>query len=670
MKKMKKLLALVFVTCALTSAFSAGADIVVLMDASGTILPWFEEINNRVLVDITRKFVRQGDTFHLISFNSRVNLEIVQPIETEADISRVVSRFMLLYPLGQNSDFISGLHYTWQYVSSLEQSREKIVIVISDGIFNPPKDSTYASFTTDQVKSEITKIARQIRGAGWNVYYIKLPFPEQAEIKNLDGNLISGSAKKGNGKDGADGETTSTSGDTKQYYDVSSEFSSSLDITQSQLPKDNVPLTFIDSVFSMPEAVFPQELGKKGRVFILPVKLRNTSDNRVNMELTSVYWQDMDILGRTSFLNLSPGERGTLRAEIHLPKTVSNGPLDLPVRLQFSGGLRVNPQSGTVHLTVVPFSPEMLFMSGVPVVFSIILILLAILFVLFLILFVIRKTARPVPDAVNAAETAARYREETLRTASAKKAPSISVTAVGSAKMTNMPAATATNRAAADILASSAKPQDTGLSVLADYAAKSKAPSMEIASPDSVKAKKISLFGLSRERSGDASVSMIASEQAAEKDERLSVLNNAAKVNVVHEAIRTGANADEPIFIAENSNIMLELVVGNQNSNIGKRNIHMMKAGSRLSIGGGVSAFLVFLVRFPSHIAEIRYDGKRCDLAILKPQYFPNETENVIRDCIGREFILRSDKSYDVAFTLKVYEDPVLKLNRLLNSIG
>ena len=371
MKKMKKLLALVFMTCALTSAFSAGADIVVLMDASGTILPWFEEINNRVLVDITRKFVRQGDTFHLISFNSRVNLEIVQPIETEADISRVVSRFMLLYPLGQNSDFISGLHYTWQYVSSLEQSREKIVIVISDGIFNPPKDSPYAAFTTDQVKSEITKIARQIRGAGWNVYYIKLPFPEQAEIKNLDGNLISGSVKKGKAKDDAqsDGGTASESGTPKQYYDVSSEFSSSLDITQSQLPKDNVPLTFIDSVFSMPEAVFPQELGKKGRVFILPVKLRNTSDNRVNMELTNVYWKDMDILGRTSFLNLSPGERGTLRAEIHLPKTVSNGSLDLPVRLQFSGGLRVNPQSGTVHLTVVPFSAEMVFMSGVPVVF-------------------------------------------------------------------------------------------------------------------------------------------------------------------------------------------------------------------------------------------------------------------------------------------------------------
>ena len=66
------------------TARAAGADIVVLMDASGTILPWFDQINGRILTDITKKFVRTGDTFHLISFNSRSNLEIVQPVLGEA----------------------------------------------------------------------------------------------------------------------------------------------------------------------------------------------------------------------------------------------------------------------------------------------------------------------------------------------------------------------------------------------------------------------------------------------------------------------------------------------------------------------------------------------------------------------------------------------------------
>ncbi|HOF84945.1 MAG TPA: VWA domain-containing protein, partial [Treponemataceae bacterium] len=121
MRNVKRFIAVIVLLCASCVLFASGADIVVLMDASGTILPWFDQVNSRILPDITRKFVRQGDTFHLISFNSRVNLEIVQPVQNEQDVSRVVSRFMLLYPLGQNSDFLSGLNYTHQYVSSLPE---------------------------------------------------------------------------------------------------------------------------------------------------------------------------------------------------------------------------------------------------------------------------------------------------------------------------------------------------------------------------------------------------------------------------------------------------------------------------------------------------------------------------------------------------------------------
>jgi len=94
-----------------------------------------------------------------------------------------------------------------------------------------------------------------------------------------------------------------------------------------------------------------------------------------------------------------------------------------------------------------------------------------------------------------------------------------------------------------------------------------------------------------------------------------------------------------------------------------------MKAGTRLSIGGGSSAFLVFLVRFPQRIAELRYDGERCDLAILKPEFFPLETVNIIENCIGRDFVIVSDKGYEVTFRIRVYEDPVVELNRLLTSI-
>lgn len=79
---------------------------------------------------------------------------------------------------------------------------------------------------------------------------------------------------------------------------------------------------------------------------------------------------------------------------------------------------------------------------------------------------------------------------------------------------------------------------------------------------------------------------------------------------------------------------------------------------------------MVFLVKFPASLAEIRYDGVSCSLAILKPEYFPEETDTVIEDCLNRDIILRSDKGYEVTFRLKKYENPAIQLNRLLLSLN
>ncbi len=679
-KKIKKFLALVLLACALAPAVSEGADIVVLMDASGTILPWFDEINSKVLVDITRKFVREGDTFHLISFNSRVNLEIVQPIGSEADVSRVVSRFMLLYPLGQNSDFLSGLHYTWQYVSTLEQSREKVVIVISDGIFNPPADSPYASYNNDQVKADIAQISRQIRGAGWSVYYVKLPFPEDAEITTLDGKSVSvpqdAKASKGSKKAATTGsdskEKEGANAERKKYVDISSEFESALDIGVSELQPESVPNTFVDSLFSMPEVAFPDDLGKRGRNFVLPLRLKNVSDKTVNMELTGVYWEDIDVLGKNAFLNLSPGASGTLRAEIRLPETVALGPQELPLSLRFSGGTRVNPQSGTVRLTVIPFSPEMFFVSGASLALSAILVAIALLFVFILVIVVVRKTARPVPDAVSAAATAESMAERDKYRGTASAEPARAKHAgkpFGSPGKSLFGERSSSDNAAREVLSNAARPERTGLSALSEIDVAKDVDRKSLLASMATKEDKQIHYSVERDESADRNVAVMASALAEERAARLSVLTDAAKKYAIHETARSGASASEPIVVRESGNVMLELSVSNQNTNIGKRNVHMMRAGSRLSIGGGRSAFLIFLVRFPSNIAEIRFDGKQCSLAILKPEYFPYETENVIEDCVGRDFVAVSDKGYEVAFTVKVYEDPVVKLNRLLKSI-
>lgn len=681
MRKIKRFLALLLVGGALTSAFGAGADVVVLMDSSGTILPYFEEINSRILVDITKKFVRVDDTFHLISFNSRVNLEIVQPVKSEEDISRIVSRFMLLYPLGQNSDFISGLNYTWQYVSSLEQNREKIVIIISDGIFNPPAASPYATFAPERVKSEISQIAQKIRGAGWNVFYIKLPFPENAEIYTLDGNKIAseGTAKQaGTQASGTEAttsaETTTQGPEPKHYTDVSSEFTESLDIPQSALPEGDVPGSFVDSVFTLPEVEFPGDLGKKGRVFVLPLKIRNTASAPVNMELTGVYFDEVNLLSKTSFLNLSPGARGTLAAELRLPSTILKGPQDIPVRLEFSGNMRVIPQNGTIHLTVTGLSLGLLFKTGSSIVLAVVFILAALAFIGLLFAFIVRKTARPASDAIDSAHKASRP-EQTAAPATA--------TSVASEKpaMHAPPAQTAETRSPVDERLpnrSSMVKAESPLSAL------QVTPAAETAQATLAAARGTGTVGLPANAKAiaedrriaytvekidsSAEVDSLASLQKAETQERFAVLDSAAKKPAIQSARYAGADANARVEVRKNANILLELNVSRQNPNIGKRNIHMMKAGSRLSIGGGKSSFLIFLVKFPPNIAEIRYDGEQCSLAILKPEYFPYEKQNIIENCVNKTFRIVSDRAYEVEFDFAVFEDPATRINRILTS--
>lgn len=678
------------------------ADIVVLMDASGTILPWFDQINNRILVDITRKFVREGDTFHLISFNSRSNLEIVQPVVSEADVSRIVSRFMLLYPIGQNSDFLTGLQYTWQYVNTLDQQRQKIVIVISDGIFNPPSSSQYASFSSEQVTAEISAYAKKIRGAGWSVYYIKLPFPDNATITSLDGTTVSipatdqDSSLSATGPSGGAESGTSSEDSTKQgkdqagsqsdspvteYVDVSGTFTESLGVDATRLPEGDIPLGFVDTVFDLPEITFPESLGKTGRSLILPLGVRNSGKNPINLELSGVLLGNTNILERHAFVSLDKNARGNLKAELLIPDSIDSGPQSLHFTLQFAGNARVHPQEGTVSLVITAFSPLSFFRQGGSIAFALILIVLAAAFVALIVSIVVRHTAAPAHRALNEAkEMDARFTSnvESASPFSADKSVH----------------GASTFRDAGDLLphgknavntGAFEKTKDTSRDAIPARADKTLSSAMVAsgwAGTDILKTEKKDKtidFNLSRDKKInftaekdtrlDSEVRDLLLDQERQRRAGYDILTQAANKKIYHAHIPSGADPDEAIPVVEQRSKMFELQVRYQTRMIGKRNIHVMKAGSRLSLGGGNSSFLVFLVRFPQRIADIRFDGKKCSLAILKPAYFPFETDNVIHDCVDREFIIVSDKDYEIRFTIKEYEDPVVTINRLLTSI-
>ena len=66
----------------------------------------------------------------------------------------------------------------------------------------------------------------------------------------------------------------------------------------------------------------------------------------------------------------------------------------------------------------------------------------------------------------------------------------------------------------------------------------------------------------------------------------------------------------------------------------------------------------------------MQYDGTDYRVSILKREYFPYEASNTIPNCIGRDITAVSKKGYHVTFTFRGYEDPMVRLNTILTSIG
>jgi hypothetical protein len=116
--------------------------------------------------------------------------------------------------------------------------------------------------------------------------------------------------------------------------------------------------------------------------------------------------------------------------------------------------------------------------------------------------------------------------------------------------------------------------------------------------------------------------------------------------------------------------LMLKLFVLDQNTFIGKRNTHLVKPGVSFTVGGGNSDFLIFLVPVPANIGELKYESSGCNFYPRKNQYFPDTGSTPVNDCIGKNIRVMSEKGYELFFRFEQYEDPLLKLNRLMHSVN
>ncbi|GHV66553.1 hypothetical protein AGMMS49928_01510 [Spirochaetia bacterium] len=149
----------------------------------------------------------------------------------------------------------------------------------------------------------------------------------------------------------------------------------------------------------------------------------------------------------------------------------------------------------------------------------------------------------------------------------------------------------------------------------------------------------------------------------------LGALLAAALVFLVNILVRRLKNSPNRALVTASDSLMLSLFVEDQNTAIGRRNVHSLKPGYSLTVGGGKSDFLIFLVPLPEAIADIRYDGQTCAFIPRKSQYFPDLGSTELANCIGKTIRIISDKKYELKIKFELYEDPLEALNRLLVSV-
>jgi len=172
-----------------------------------------------------------------------------------------------------------------------------------------------------------------------------------------------------------------------------------------------------------------------------------------------------------------------------------------------------------------------------------------------------------------------------------------------------------------------------------------------------------------------------ASSKPESRDEKTKFAdhsNDLAKYAAVQNKKRSTPYDNRPVktessksaVINPSGPLLLNLFVEDQNTAIGKRNVHSLKSGYSLSVGGGQSDFLIFLVPIPSRIGEIRREGSQCSFIPRKPKYFPDLGSNELRDCINKTIRVISDKNYELRFRFEMYEDPLEAINRVLMSVN
>ncbi len=566
----------------LTAALPAVAeemDMIVLLDVSESMFPYFDDTVNFLLKDIVDEHLEYGDGFHLLSFSSVPEQEIHRQIKSDQDIEASLARIMLLHPLGKYTDLISAMNYLYGYVRDLSLSTSKNILILTDGIHDPPPGSAFPASGADareKNRTEAIRIAQELKREGWKVRLIEFPRTSKT------GSTTSGLASD-------NGNTSANTTDTDESNDLYGPISETLGVDVIPYQKGN---GISHTATGAPSLEFPDNLGRVGTDFSVPFTITNYLDEPIIIHLEEIRTREGNILIEPQQLRVDPSKKATLNAKVSL-KGYEDGEYALDTELIFSDDLRIFPRKGELRFEL---SPSGIVRFKVPF-----LIIIAIIALILLLVFTIIPLRRHIESNADADSTVFGPRHRDRRDDQEK---------LNSSDKTQIKANTTlpvTRRG------KESSPSKTGTKFSTDD------PGTGINGEPSPGTQK------SPESEGKVSLMDIHPKHQGGKIPL-------SQISTMHQYdSNTPGLGHRPI----------EFRLSGQNPNNSGRNIRWVGKQIR-SVGGGNSFFLVFLIKVPEKIAEVEFTDQGLRFAPLQGEYFPEISGN-IENCIDKSILLHTE---------------------------
>ena len=341
---------------------ATNVDLVVMVDTSESMFPYFDDLMTYLVQDLLTTRLHKGDTFHLLSFSSTPEVEISLAVNSDEAARQAFSRVLLLHALGRYTDLVAAMQYLYQYVKDLPETNPKHIIIITDGVNDPPPGSPNR-LDEASVRSLLTGTAQSMRREGWEVTILKVP-PVPAP-----------------GDQGA-----------KSYLG---------DIAQAAgVPVIPYPTQNKQSVTGVttgyPTLIFPPALGQVGTRFDVPFRVKNWKNEPLILTLSSVQSEGTELLDHRTTATIPASAEVAFPVTLRLPVSYPKGIHSPQISLVFDDDPRISPTEGTLTFTYTGKGgfplPRLTLLYGLYIILGLVLVYLLVRLFLFL-----RKKIREAP---------------------------------------------------------------------------------------------------------------------------------------------------------------------------------------------------------------------------------------------------------------------------------